>query len=156
MKAELEYFPELCQQIVYEMSEGASLLQACKVMGVPVKLIRKWAANHVEFQEALEMAEEASQSWWLNEAQKAIRERDKSFPSATFSLVMKNRFGWADKQETKVDANLSLADVLTSPLLHQAHTPADTPTADDPVFDMPDDAASQTQTQNPSPNVSVH
>jgi hypothetical protein len=45
---------------------------------------------------------------------------------------MKNRFGWADKQETRVDANLSLADVLTN--IGALTTPAQ----DDPLFDMPD------------------
>jgi hypothetical protein len=130
--AKPEYHPDVCIQVIFEMKEGASLLQACKRMGLSIRTINKWAAENPEFQEALELAEESSQAWWLNEAQKAIRERDKSFPSSTFALVMKNRFGWADKQETRVDANLSLADVLTN--IGALTTPAQ----DDPLFDMPD------------------
>lgn len=53
-----------------------------------------------EFFETIKKGREMSQAWW--QSQGRINLKDKEFSSTLWYMNMKNRFGWADKQQTEL------------------------------------------------------
>jgi len=64
----------------------------------------RWMKEECEFSETIKMGKLLSESWWKKKGRISLG--DKEFSSTLWYMNMKNRFGWSDKQEVKVDAKV--------------------------------------------------
>ena len=96
-----EYKPEYCDVVIEQMKEGASKTEVAAILGTYRDRLIKWAAKHPDFANAIKKGEELSKAWWLKQGRVALREQ--AFNATLYYMNMKNRHGWADKSENKVN-----------------------------------------------------
>lgn len=92
-----KYRKEMCDTVVEMMAEGASKTEVCAELDICHDTLLEWEDRHVEFSEAIKRGIKLSQAWW--ERQGRLSLKDKEFSYTGWYMNMKNRFGWADKQE---------------------------------------------------------
>lgn len=78
------------------MAEGYSKEATAGRLGVSRRTLYYWIEQYPEFAEAVEKGEAASQSWWEDRGREACSNGE--FNGTVWSLNMRNRFGWSDKQ----------------------------------------------------------
>ena len=66
----------------------------------------RWMKEEEEFSETIKMGRMLSHAWWTGQGRTNIK--DKTFNSGLWFMNMKNRFGWADKQEQKIEQKSTL------------------------------------------------
>ena len=86
-----KYKPEYCDTAIELGKEGKSLAGIAAEIGVTRWTLMNWAAAHVEFSTAIELAKEYAQRWWEDAGQEALKS-DKPFNSTVYKLVMQGRF----------------------------------------------------------------
>lgn len=87
---------DVCRELY---AEGAFDPTIAAELGLTIKKFEELLAANPGFSEFVEMGRTLSMAWWYDLARRNVK--NKTFNSATWSLVMKNQFGWADKVETK-------------------------------------------------------
>jgi hypothetical protein len=95
-----KYDPKYCQTVIDLMSEGASIEELVLELGICKQTIYNWQQEHPDFLDAIKTGVELSEGWWKREGRKALRDKDFSYTG--WYMNMKNRFGWADKQQTDI------------------------------------------------------
>lgn len=105
-----EYRPEMCVKAVDLMRDGASKTEVAAELGVCKQTLYEWIKKHPEFDDAIKKGTDLCESWWERQGRIALREE--KFSATLWYMNMKNRFRWADKQESTVEmsGNLSFAD----------------------------------------------
>ena len=97
-----QYQPKFCQMLVNHRCTGKSFASFGLVAGVGIKTLKKWAEENLEFQEAIELAEVASLSYWEDKmGDQATGEIKGS--STTLLAIMKNNFGDFYRDKTEVE-----------------------------------------------------
>lgn len=94
-----KYNPDFCEIVIEKMKEGAAIQELPFYLDVCLDTIYEWKKVHEDFSEAIKKGESYSQAFWMIDGRTSIREKD--FNSTLWYMNMKNRFGWADKTETK-------------------------------------------------------
>lgn len=84
------YRPEFCDRIIELGRLGYSQARMAADIGVAKATITEWAQQHVEFSNALARARTLSQSWWENEAQMGLKNRE--FNAAIWDKSVKSMF----------------------------------------------------------------
>jgi len=92
-----KYSPEMIDECIRLMREGASITEIAYELNVAKDTIYEWKKVHPEFSDAIKKGVDFSEGWWMKEGR--INIQNKEFNSTLFYMNMKNRFGWADKQE---------------------------------------------------------
>lgn len=71
----------------------------------------RWIEESEEFSQTIKNGKLLAQSWWANKGRTNLGNKEFSFTG--WYMNMKNRYGWADKQETKHSGEVG-AQVLIS------------------------------------------
>ena len=94
-----KYKPEMCDQVIEIMKEGASLVEVAAKIGVCEDTIHEWKKTNPAFSESIKKGVRLSAAWWEERGRTSLENKDFSYTG--WYMNMKNRFGWKDKQETQ-------------------------------------------------------
>lgn len=111
-----KYDPEYCEQLIEHMSKGLSFEAFAGHVGVSKQTIYDWVDRHEEFKEAKDIATEKCRLWWesvgikhivtRSKSEQGIGSKSTSLNSQVWTINMKNRFGWRDRQPDEVDTTV--------------------------------------------------
>lgn len=109
-----EYKPEYCDMLIEHMSKGLSFESFAGVLRMSNKTLYTWAEKQPDFLHAKQVGIDMCRLFWeklgveyvinISESHKdgdSSSHISKSLNAKVYDINMKNRFGWADKQEIK-------------------------------------------------------
>jgi transposase-like protein len=106
-----KYKKEYCKVVIDLMSQGASKTEVAAELGVVKQTLYTWAKQHPDLMDAIKKGEQLSNAWWERHGRAQLE--NPKFNHVLWYMNMKNRFGWADKQEItgkgggKIEINIS-------------------------------------------------
>jgi len=105
---EMEDMVEGWQDIILNMmEEGAGEKEVMvAVLGKSYRAWKRLQANDEEFRRIVSFGKVLAQAWWEKQARENLQSR--YFQTGLWSMNMKNRFGWTDKQQFQLDMGDSL------------------------------------------------
>jgi len=106
--------PDWREFIIHEASEGASdveIRSQLKKDGdnyrpISDDLWYRFLKEEPEFSRTMQEADALREAWWLSKGRKNLE--NKNFNYQGYGMNMKNRFGWRDKQDMKVEGSLNI------------------------------------------------
>ena len=107
-------------QILEWYGSGDFDVEVAAKLEVPLKEFYKQMQDSAAFGRLVEYGRTLCESYWVGQAKKNMN--NKTFNSATWAFVMKNKFNWADKTEqstAELNPNMS-ADEMRQKLLKEA------------------------------------
>ena len=100
-----------CQKIVDELPEmfrcGESVAEVADKIGVTKQTIYDWCRIYPEFKEAFDLGKTLAESWWTKLGREGSS-CDAAINSKAWSFNMKNRFGWSEKVEQKLEGEIQV------------------------------------------------
>lgn len=99
-----KYDPSRNEEILDLMSKGGSIVEVAALIGISRVTLYDWIDPKSErykedFSNTIKRGTELSESWWHKQGR--VNLANKEFSPTLWYMNMKNRFGWADKQENK-------------------------------------------------------
>lgn len=99
-----KYRPEMCEELIEIMKEGASLVEVAALLDISETTIHEWKSPDSdyyipEFSASVKKGIRLSAAWWENAGRTNLKDKDFSYTG--WYMNMKNRFDWADKTENK-------------------------------------------------------
>lgn len=108
-----KYKPDYCARVIEGGRVGKSMAAIAALdLDIAESTLWKWAEEHPEFSEAIKSAQRLALAWWEEQGRVNLEEGEKKFNHVLWYMNMKNRHGWADKQEIKAEVSLDLGDRL--------------------------------------------
>lgn len=92
-----KYRPEYCERLVEHMTKGLSFESFAAQVDVSRDTLYEWAHKHPDFSDAKGRGDSKARLFWEEMGVEGVFLSP--FNQAVWSLHMKNRFGWRDKQE---------------------------------------------------------
>ena len=105
-----KYLPEYCMKAYEIMRQGASLEELAYDLDVHTDTVVEWSNVHEDFSVAIKEGRSFAKGWWLKKGREHIE--NKEFNSTLWYMNMKNRYGWADKHETSLNATVKHEDAI--------------------------------------------
>ncbi len=99
------YRPEYCQMLIDHMSKGFSFQTFAPSINVGHSSVVRWLADpeREDFRQARKIAEGRNRLFWESIGIAAVHGEIEKFNATVWIFNMKNRFGWRDKIEAKVE-----------------------------------------------------
>jgi hypothetical protein len=104
------YKEEYCEKIIEYFREGMSIEEICYELNIAKQTFYNWCENYPEFKQAKNIGVDLSCGWWKKQGRKQLENKDFSYTG--WYMNMKNRFGWADKQETKEEKSSEVRIII--------------------------------------------
>ena len=96
----LEDLPEGWENIIINLSkEGASIVELAVALDISRKTLYNLSERDEHFLDTIKKCKRYCEAWWLSKGRTELDNKDFSYTG--WYMNMKNRFGWADKQENK-------------------------------------------------------
>lgn len=101
-------------------AEGAADIEIAKELGITMAQFTEMETDYPEFADFVAKGRTLSHAWWVKKAREALF--NKELNTTLFTFNMKNRFGWADKIDTKdtSEEHIGDADSLRSAVIRAA------------------------------------
>lgn len=96
------YKEEFCEMLVEHMAKGAPFDTFAAEVFCAAETLYEWCKKYPEFANAKKLGEKLSHEWWDRQGRKGLNIGPKSFHGQVWSITMKNRFGYRDKQEVQL------------------------------------------------------
>lgn len=97
--------------VLIEMSEGASLEEIKSQLSISNDLHTRLMRDEPQYSETIKKGIELSRAWWLKKGRQNLENKDFSYTG--WYMNMKNRFGWADRQQQDITSKgESIAPIL--------------------------------------------
>ena len=93
----IQYKPEYCELVTNMMSEGTSIEEVVASLGIVKQTFYNWCEKYPDLMDAKKRGVEMSTGWWYKQGR--VHLENNKFNYTGWYMQMKNRFGWADKQE---------------------------------------------------------
>ena len=103
-----KYKPEMCQQAIDFMSKGFSKAETSAELGISRETLNQWEKSNDEFSDAIKEGERQSALWWAKMGMAGMTGKVPGFNATIWIFNMKNRHGWADKQEINLGGKLEV------------------------------------------------
>ena len=98
----LEDLPDGWENIIINLSkEGASIVELAVALDISRKTLYNLSERDEHFLHTIKKCKRYCEAWWLSKGRTELDNKDFSYTG--WYMNMKNRFGWADKQENKND-----------------------------------------------------
>jgi len=98
----LEDLPEGWEDIIINLSkEGASIVELAVALDISRQTLYNLSERDEHFLDTIKKCKRYCEAWWLSKGRTELDNKDFSYTG--WYMNMKNRFGWADKQENKND-----------------------------------------------------
>ena len=96
----LEDLPEGWENIIINLSkEGASIVVLAVALDITRQTLYNLSERDEHFLDTIKKCKRYCEAWWLSKGRTELDNKDFSYTG--WYMNMKNRFGWADKQENK-------------------------------------------------------
>jgi|TARA_Y100000361_G_C10994736_1_gene256074 hypothetical protein len=96
----LEDLPEGWENIIINLSkEGASIVELAVALDISRQTLYNLSERDEHFLDTIKKCKRYCEAWWLSKGRTELDNKDFSYTG--WYMNMKNRFGWADKQENK-------------------------------------------------------
>lgn len=93
------YKPEYCDTAIAFMEDGYSVTALAGHLRVARSTIYKWADEHPEFSDALNIGQSVAALWWEDRLRAVARGDEGNAAAAIFALKNRASDDWRDKQE---------------------------------------------------------
>lgn len=90
--------------ILNEAREGAALIELAVLLGIHRETLTRLTEREKEFFDTINECKQLSEAWWVKQGRKQLE--NKAFSYTGWFMNMKNRFNWADKQQTEHKGNV--------------------------------------------------
>jgi len=98
----LEDLPEGWENIIINLSkEGASIVELAVALDISRQTLYNLSERDEHFLDTIKKCKRYCEAWWLSKGRTELDNKDFSYTG--WYMNMKNRFGWADKQENKTE-----------------------------------------------------
>lgn len=101
---------------------GASEPEVQSKFGIAKKSWEEWVTLYPEFAEFVSVGLNRAQAWWELQARNYVSESSSKFNAALWFMNMKNRFGYKDQKELKIEERSLIGHVLLPPEALDPHT----------------------------------
>ena len=102
------YKPEYCQMLVEHMATGLGFHAFGAVIGgTSLSTLQDWVKNNDDFRVAKEIGESYSLLFWERLGRAAAMGQVPNFNQTAWIFSMKNKFGWVDRADLKISAELN-------------------------------------------------
>lgn len=100
-----KYTPDMPERLLAIMSEGKSIKQAAKELGVCRETINEWAHQYPEFMAAKNKGKEYAEAYWEDIGQKGAKGVLAKFNAPAWMYYMKCRFKeeWVESNNQKIE-----------------------------------------------------
>lgn len=99
-KIELKDLPEDWENKIIKLSkQGASIVELSVALDICRDTFYALSDREPQFFDTVKRCKQYCEAWWLSKGRTELENKDFSYTG--WYMNMKNRFGWADKQETK-------------------------------------------------------
>ena len=103
--------PEDWKETILDLSrEGASIVELAVELDIARETFYALSERDEEFLDTVKKCEQLCEAWWVRNGRTNLG--NKEFSYTGWYMNMKNRFNWADKQETKVSGELTTNNKL--------------------------------------------
>jgi hypothetical protein len=97
-----DYRPEFCEMLIEHMRKGYSFDTFGAEVFCGNTTLYRWVEQYQDFRDAKEIGTKLSHEWWERQGLKGLNIGPKSFHGQVWSITMKNRFGYRDRQEVQL------------------------------------------------------
>lgn len=91
--------PKWIKPLIDGYKNGYSDVEVCRELDITLKVFNLMYQENEGFRKLVDYGRMMQQAWWMEQGRKNLWNKD--FSVSLWNFNMKNRFGWADKTETK-------------------------------------------------------
>lgn len=110
--------PSKLDQCLALYQEGAGDVEIADNLGMTLKQFRDLCETNEPFRHFVERGSTVAQAWWWRQGRTNLK--NKNFLHGMWAFNMKNRYGWAEKNDTTTTGELDLSVDQVQRQLNQA------------------------------------
>lgn len=124
-----KYKRKYCQTATDLLSKGYSKEALAGEIGISRQCLYEWLTKYKEFGDTVQVGEAKAQHVWEELGMKAAQGQATNFNTLVWMFVMKNRFGWKERQDvTTNDSQITTIELISYADVFKRRTATDGPT----------------------------